>query len=197
MAEGHTPQRKQIDWEAIQREYRAGILSVREIARRHEISDNLIRRRAKRFPKQWQRDLTNRVRAAVSRKIATDTVSTVRDDTVRTQGDEDRIVEEASDTAIAVVRGQRKSIAKITVIEEALIEELRVLQEPRDVLPLGTTEKPPALSTKVSTLLALVSAQEKRIRLERQAFGIADDSKPEEDGSAKITVTFVSTEGAP
>jgi len=180
-------ERKNIDWEAIQREYRAGVLSVREIARQHNISDNLIRRRAKKHPNQWQRDLTKRVRVAVQRKIAADTG--VRDDNVRTQGDEDSIVEAASNRALEVNRLHKKSIAKTAFIEESLSDELAALQS---VSAASKSDaKPPALSTKVTTLLALVSAQEKRIRLERQAFGMTDDVKPEEDGSTKVTVTFV------
>ena len=37
------------DWEAIEREYRAGQLSVREIARQHDVSAPAIVKRAKRL----------------------------------------------------------------------------------------------------------------------------------------------------
>ena len=51
------------DWDAIEREYRAGQLSVRQIARQYEISDKVIRNRAKALG--WERDLTDQVTAKV------------------------------------------------------------------------------------------------------------------------------------
>ena len=43
-----------IDWEAVEREYRAGQLSNRMIAEKHGISDTAIRKRAKRD--RWERE---------------------------------------------------------------------------------------------------------------------------------------------
>ena len=43
-----------IDWEAVEREYRAGQLSNRMIAEKHNISDTAIRKRAKRDG--WERE---------------------------------------------------------------------------------------------------------------------------------------------
>jgi DNA-binding Lrp family transcriptional regulator len=41
-------ERMSVDWEAIEREYRAGQLSVREIARQQGLSHTAINKRAKR-----------------------------------------------------------------------------------------------------------------------------------------------------
>ena len=43
------------DWEAIETAYRAGVMSLREIASQHGISEGAIRKRAKRD--DWSRDL--------------------------------------------------------------------------------------------------------------------------------------------
>jgi predicted DNA-binding protein YlxM (UPF0122 family) len=48
------------DWEAIEREYRAGQLSVREIARQYAVSEGAIRKRAK--AEGWERALADVVR---------------------------------------------------------------------------------------------------------------------------------------
>ena len=170
--------KRDIDWEAIQREYRAGILSEREVAQIHGVSHTAIQKRKKKNPKLWQRDLSARVREAVARKTVADEVASV---------DEEGIVDEASDRAIAVIRQHRTTITKLATIESTFAEELQGLQKKK----LEKDEKPVALSTKVTTLLALVTASEKRVKMERQAFGITDNVKPEEDGSAKITITFV------
>ena len=170
--------RKDIDWEAIQREYRAGILSEREVARIHGVSHTAIQKRKKKNPKLWQRDLSARVREAVARKIVADEVANV---------DEEGIVEEASDRAIEVIRQHRTTISKLAIIESSFAEELHGLQKKKRV----KDEKPVALSTKVTTLLALVTASEKRVKMERQAFGITDNIKPDEDPITGITIIGV------
>ena len=53
--------KKQIDWERIELEYRAGLLSVREIAASHGITHGAINKRSKRDG--WEHDLTARIRA--------------------------------------------------------------------------------------------------------------------------------------
>jgi len=53
-----------IDWEAIEREFRAGQLSVVEIGRQHGLSHTAINKRAKRDG--WTRNLADKVRKAVS-----------------------------------------------------------------------------------------------------------------------------------
>ena len=52
---------KQPDWEAIERAYRAGLLSIREIASAHEVSHTAINKRAKRDG--WERDLSEKIQA--------------------------------------------------------------------------------------------------------------------------------------
>jgi uncharacterized protein YjcR len=48
------------DWEAIETAYRAGMMSLREIAAQHGISEGAIRKRAKRD--DWSRDLAAKVK---------------------------------------------------------------------------------------------------------------------------------------
>jgi len=45
---------KQIDWEAIEKEYRAGMLSIREVARRNSVDHAYLIRTAKK--EGWTRD---------------------------------------------------------------------------------------------------------------------------------------------
>ncbi len=47
------------DWEAIETAYRAGVMSLREIASQHGISEGAIRKRAKRD--DWSRDLNAKI----------------------------------------------------------------------------------------------------------------------------------------
>jgi len=59
--------RKKLDWERIEVEYRAGILSIREIARRNGCSHQAISKHAKE--EGWERDLTARVQLAIKQKL--------------------------------------------------------------------------------------------------------------------------------
>ena len=65
--------RKSIDWELIERDYRAGQFAVVEIGRQHGLSHTAINKRAKRDG--WTRDLTDNVRKEVPARLASDEVS--------------------------------------------------------------------------------------------------------------------------
>lgn len=54
-------EKKVIDWEKIELEYRAGVKSLREIASEQGVSDTAIRKRAKRD--DWVRDLSAKIKA--------------------------------------------------------------------------------------------------------------------------------------
>lgn len=54
-------EKKIIDWEAVEREYRAGVRSIRDIAAEFGITDTAIRKRARRD--EWDRDLSAKVAA--------------------------------------------------------------------------------------------------------------------------------------
>ena len=59
--------RSDIDWEAIERDYRVGQLSVRQIAKAHNVAPSAITRRAKKY--DWSRDRARDVRARTSAKL--------------------------------------------------------------------------------------------------------------------------------
>ena len=59
-----------IDWQPIERDFRAGILSIRAIAAGSNIADATLRRKAKLAG--WQRNLKSRVLAAVQEKVQLD-----------------------------------------------------------------------------------------------------------------------------
>jgi len=51
--------RKAVDWESVEREYRAGIRSLRDIAGEVGVSEGAVRKRAK--AEGWERDLSARI----------------------------------------------------------------------------------------------------------------------------------------
>lgn len=104
-------QRKQLDWESIEKHYRAGKLSIREIGRRCGCDEKQIRRRAR--AEGWVRDLSEKINEAVRNKVVRITDPTERE-----------IVESASNECAAVLTLQRKDIIVLREFEEKLLEDL-------------------------------------------------------------------------
>lgn len=170
---------KKIDWEAIEREYRAGQLSIREIARQHSISAPAITKKAK--IKGWSRDLSERVRKAIKAKLVNDSVSTCNVDDV---------VEAAATRGVEVISLHRRDIAKLRALENSLLAELSnkptktyAAQFQGQVI---TKEINIAVTERSSACQALAAVQHKRIQLERQAYNL-DDRDDKDDLKTKST----------
>lgn len=171
------------DWEAIERDFRAGVLSIREIAKLNDVSEGAVRKKAK--TKGWERDLT----ARVNEKVRTDLVrSEVRTADPQT---EKEIVEVAAATVVSVVRGHRARIKQGNELVELLTKQLTDVAGKReefedtieemcagDRSPERRTRlmKAVALGSHSSMAVNLANATKVWIGLERQAFNIADSS---------------------
>lgn len=108
--------RSSLDWEKIERDYRAGLLSVREIGRQHGCSGVAIAKRAKRDG--WHRDLTAKVQQRVRVKIGLHSVASEQ-----VFENENQIVEEASERAARVVEGHLARAQRLTrLVDRALAE---------------------------------------------------------------------------
>lgn len=179
-------EKRQIDWKVIYCEYRAGILSVREIATIHGVSHVAIIKRAKKAPDKWKRDLTQKVRAEVARRMVTEEVTTA---------DESEIIEEAAERTFAIIKKHRKCLARLAELEAKLLAELHdnpiKLWIGQYMGKIITKEVPIPLTERAAALLALVNAMSKRIKMERQAFGIADHFKPQQEEVTEIRIICV------
>ncbi|MGC0826656.1 hypothetical protein [Pantoea agglomerans] len=108
------------DWEAIESAYRAGLMSIREIASQHGITHGAINKRAKRDG--WERDLKAKIKAKadalvskreVSKQVSTETATN------------ERILIEANAEVIANVRMEhRGDIRRARNIASSLFGEL-------------------------------------------------------------------------
>jgi hypothetical protein len=182
---------KRADWEPIERDYRAGTMSIREVAKAHGVSDTAIRKKAK--AEGWERDLTERV----NEKVRTDLVRT----SVRTADPqtEQEIVDAAAATVVQVVRSHRKRITSQTDLVDLLTKQLIDVAGKREdfeeAIEIETatdeTGKRQAMMLKAVSLPAhagvavnLANALKTLVGLERQAFGIKDDSEPDPSANA-------------
>ena len=177
-----------VDWESIETLYRAGALSIREIAKTHGLSDGAVRKRAKRDG--WDRDLTAKVNAKVRSEL-------VRTE-VRTQDavSERTMVEAGAAQIIALVRDHRAEISRNRAMITTLMGQLEGAAEHRDLLEQIIAEvedghtgasakrrealmRAVALPVHASVLKSLADTLKTVIGLEREAFNInAATSEP-------------------
>lgn len=183
------------DWEAIESAYRAGVMSLREIASQHGISEGAIRKRAKRD--DWSRDLAAKVKeraddlvrkAEVRKQVRTETALSER-----------ALIEAAAEVVAAVRMEHRGDIRRAREITNALFDELGAECADVDSLrKLGEFMLSPdengrdklneiyhsiiSMPERVKAVKALSEALKNLIGLERQAYDI---DGPEGDNSVK------------
>lgn len=154
---------KQPDWEAIHSLYRAGLLSIRAIADRFDVSDTAIRSKAKK--NGWSRDLTTQVRQAAKDKLVRTEVRTISSQQeVRT---DEEIIEDAASEAASVVLAHRVDLAQWRGIANKLSAFLSVTAVTED--NHGDFAR---------SLNAGVDAQLKVIKGERQAYNLDAEGGP-------------------
>ncbi|WP_252108980.1 MULTISPECIES: hypothetical protein [unclassified Halomonas] len=166
---------KKPDWEAIESAYRAGSLSIRNIAEKHGVSDTAIRKHAAKHG--WQRDLTEQVRKAARDKLVREKVrESGSQEPARTDAE---IVEEASTEAASVVLAHRNDLAQWRGISAKLLRALGAMEV--DESNHGDFAR---------SLNAGVDAQLKVIKGERQAYSMDEAGPPSESPSTIQTNTL-------
>lgn len=173
------PERKPIDWEAIEREYRVDQLSVRQIAQKYACSEAGVRKRAK--AEGWTRALADKVRKAVKEKLVR--ADGAQDGAQGQRATDDKIIDSASFRGVEVVLSQRRDIAQLDALGSIIA--IRLSQVLEGVAPDG-----PCLGDKesVGDLLEKLSRIKARlIPLQRQAFNLDADSSLESGTLLHVT----------
>lgn len=180
------------DWERIEADYRAGLLSVREIAASQGITHGAINKRAKRDG--WERDLSAKIKAKadalVSKREVSTQVSTERAAT-------DKAIVEANAEVIAGIRlAHRQDIAKSRRLAMAMLDELEVVTDNRDLFEELSeilrseddrgSDKRNDIYNKVISSAGRIDSMKKLsetlktlIGLEREAYGLVEAQKME------------------
>ena len=181
---------KQPDWEAIERAYRAGSLSIRTIAERQGVSDTAIRKKAKALG--WARDLSDQVRKEVRSKLVR---GEVRNDQGANCELDAEIIEEAAEEGARVVRSHRRDIRKATNLANLLMDDLlstiQRREEIEEDIDAETSEDnngmrrasmlaAVSLPSNSKTLFQLSSAMKNLQVLERQAYSLDEKEKTDE-----------------
>lgn len=191
-------EKKAPDWERIECEYRAGVLSIRQIALEFGVSDGAIRKRAKK--EEWERDLNGKIEAKAD--------AIVRKEAVRTQvlasesykATEKETIEANANLVASVRITHRKDIEKARTMTMALFDELEHMigTDQADLLAqLGELMYKPnekgidrlndlymkiiQMPNRVSSLKQLTDSLKTVVGLEREAFNLNKEEAKVED----------------
>lgn len=186
---------KRPDWEAIESAYRAGVMSIREIASQYEITHQAISKRAKK--EGWERDSKAKVKARAENLVAKREVASL---VATEKAISERQLIEANAEVIANVRMEhRGDIRRARELTNNLFDELSA--ECADVpalRKLGELMFSPddngrdklneiyhsiiSLPERVKSAKSLSETFKNLVGLERQAYGL-DDVQPNKTAS--------------
>jgi hypothetical protein len=171
--------RTDIDWQAIERDFRLGQFTLRQIADKHKVSAGSISRKSEK--ESWVQDLSREVKEKTQAALLSNA----------TQSNTEA-VEVAVQTNVALVLEHRSDIRESRSITKAMLTELREATESREdiveAIELETADdkntkrrammlRAVALPSRSSIIVNLSSALKTLIGLERQAFNL--DAPPE------------------
>ncbi|MER1635824.1 hypothetical protein KC837_11215 [Enterobacter cloacae] len=181
------------DWEAIETAYRAGVMSLREIASQHGISEGAIRKRAKRY--DWSRDLNAKIQQKADDLVRKQEVrKQVRNESTLTE----RVLIEATAEVIATVRMEhRGDIRRARELTNTLFDELgaqcadvSALEQLGDIMfdpdDKGRDrlneiyQKVISLPSRVKSMKDLSDSLKTLIGLEREAYSIENKAETKE-----------------
>lgn len=186
--------KKQIDWDKIERDYRADVLSIAQISRESGAPSSTIRARAKRLG--WSRNLTARIKSKADEIVNQDAIKNA---VANIQASEEQTIEENARLTAGVRLAHRKDISRarlatVTLLEdleamigqdgrESLAELLKALVdegliEERDSTAIAAYKKATGLSQQIANMQKLADTMTKFVTLERQAWNLdnLDDS---------------------
>lgn len=191
---------KQPDWELIERDYRAGLLSVREIAASQGLTHGAINKRAKRD--SWERDLKAKIKAKADALVSKREVSTAGiHPPSKEQLATERSIVDANASRIADIRlAHRKDISRGRKLAMALLEELEtetgnvaIFEELGELLRreddkgidrLNDIYRKVISSTgRVDSMKKLADTLKTLIGIEREAYGITTEHEDAESAA--------------
>jgi hypothetical protein len=188
-------ERPRVDWDAVDRDYRAGNLTVRELATKHGTNHATIVRRAKRLG--LTRDLSEAVREATNARLIAETITK---EVTKSHHEVTNTVLAAAEVNAQVVMGHRQELSQARALANALLAELQQAALTADDLEMlaeilaGEGAKPADLAKarnavartlglggRVTSIRALGETFVRLQAAERVAYGIEQVPKVTED----------------
>jgi hypothetical protein len=201
------PKRKRVDWHAIERDYRTGKFTLRELEAKHDVDNAQIARNKKKHG--WTQDLSTAVRQATSAILMAEIVSK---EVSSAQQSVSNTVLAAAEMNAQVILRHRFGLNRITQIKERLLDQIEqaALNMPEIAQALEMLRNPDengidkandalrkamSRTSLVDDLKKLAEVDERVRKGEREAFSIGD--KPEDAIGARpkrVLLDFVDVE---
>lgn len=160
-----------IDWEAVERDYRTGKFTLRELEAKHTVSYAQISRKSKELG--WSKDLREVIKQATNAALLRDTATKAQQSATET-------VLVAAEVNKQVIMGHRARLSGLTEAVATAKEKLMQLGD--------TVADIREAATFVQAVGHLATATKTLIEQERKAFGIDDEEGDDapRDGAAPI-----------
>lgn len=199
MTNKEKPAKDEIDWEIIERDFRAGIKSVLQIGKEHDISHTAINKRFKKLG--VSRDLKAKIKAKAEAMVSAAAVST--EVSTETKPRDVEIIEANATLQANALLDHRKDIKRHRTLAMKLLAEIEaetdslhlfeklgeMLEAPDDKGVDKLNElyrKVISTPSRVDSMKKLSETLKNLIAMERQALGL-DDVDPEGDKPTSLT----------
>ncbi len=185
------PKRKRADWEAVERDYRTGKFTLRELEEKHGVNNGTIARKAEKHG--WTKDLAAAVRQATNAKVI---AQTLQQEGSKAQQNTANVVLAAADLNARVIQGHRSDLNRARAVALGLLEELKataLMAEERELiaeLMAGTADeakqeqarqavrKALDVGNRIGAVKSLAEALTKLHAGERKAHALDDEAPP-------------------
>lgn len=192
-------ERKQVDWEGVERDYSAGLLSLREIAAKYDTKESSIRYKANQ--NDWSRDLSKKIEQKTNEKLRKIELRTeLRSEKAIS---EKEIIEASAQAIVNVKLEHRGDIRKSKRIVNSLFDELEITTDNRELFEqLGELlrqesesgqdklndiyKKVISLPQRIDGVKKLTDALKTMIGLEREAYDITAAPTPTENAITEL-----------
>lgn len=193
--------RKRVDWDAVERDYRTGKFTLRELEGKHGATNSTIARWAKRHG--WTQDLSVAVRQATNAALISEIVGK---ECSSAQQSAAETVLAAAEVNKQVILGHRQGLQALTDVKRTLLSQIEQaaaqLPDLAEVIELvrkpddngidranDALRKAMSRSALVDDLKKLADVDEKVRKGEREAFGLDADpaKKPPGDDQKKLS----------
>lgn len=198
----------EVDWEEIERLYRADLRTNAQLAKDFGVHASTIRRRAKKHA--WKRDLKSRIKERANAIVQERAVSSLASDQIAR---DDMTIEENAQLTANVRLAHRQNIgaaqammmtlygdlqAQIGADNRARLEDLFIAAlkaEVIDASALEAYERVTSLPTHVRVMKDLADTMTKLVTLERQAYGLDDEDNSPADALTTLLHSIAANNG--
>jgi len=165
-----TPARKRADWDAIQRDYRTGKFTLRELQAKHGADHGLISRKSRK--ESWTQDLSAAIRLATHARLAE---SLVEAEVTESHQKVTAVVAASADENTRIILGHRTRLTDLALSVDQAKEAVRLTGSE------VTCIREAAMF--MQAVVGLATATKTLIEQERKAYGL--DSEPDRSTTAQ------------